>query len=127
MATCASPGDAAQSVRAFAGNREVLSLVGTLGPDGAHLHASLSDGEGAVVGGHLVAATVFTTAEVVVHEVVGAHFSRKLDARTGFGELVVTQASGAAAGGEGGGGGGGGGGILARLLSRAGVLAPGAR
>ncbi|KAG5177255.1 hypothetical protein JKP88DRAFT_265104 [Tribonema minus] len=32
---------------------EILSLVGTLSPDGAHLHISLGDAQGNVMGGHL--------------------------------------------------------------------------
>lgn len=54
------------SARELFENHEIVSLVGTLGPDGGHLHVSLSDGTGAVVGGHLLAATVFTTAEVAL-------------------------------------------------------------
>lgn len=68
---------------------EVLSLVGTLSPQGLHLHASLGDEEGAVCGGHLVCATVHTTAEIVVGEAPALAFSRAMDPATGFKELVV--------------------------------------
>ena len=35
------------------GKFEIVSLVGTLSPDGPHLHISLSDGSGKTTGGHL--------------------------------------------------------------------------
>ncbi|CAM9155941.1 unnamed protein product, partial [Laminaria digitata] len=76
---CTCPGD----------RFEVLSLVGTVSPDGLHLHASLGDEEGAVSGGHLVQAIVHTTAEVVVGEASALAFSRVMDPDTGFKELVV--------------------------------------
>lgn len=68
---------------------EILSLVGTLSPDGLHLHASLGDAKGAVCGGHLVRATVHTTAEVVIGEASALSFSQEMDNSTGFKELVV--------------------------------------
>lgn len=69
---------------------EVLSLVGTLSPDGSHLHISLGDEEGRVCGGHLVRATVHTTAEIVVGQANALAFSRVMDEETGFKELVVS-------------------------------------
>ena len=68
---------------------EIVSLVGTMCEDGAHLHISLADEEGKVIGGHLLSASIFTTAEVVLGEVVGACFSRVYDPLTGFPELSV--------------------------------------
>ena len=70
---------------------EVLSLVGTLSPKGLHLHASLGDERGAVCGGHLVRATVHTTAEIVVGVARSLAFSREMDSATGFKELVVSR------------------------------------
>ena len=69
---------------------EVVSLVGTLSPDGLHLHASLGDEEGEVRGGHLVRAIVHTTAEIVIGDAPALVFSRDLDPRTGFKELVIS-------------------------------------
>lgn len=69
---------------------EVLSLVGTLSSDGLHLHASLGDEEGEVRGGHLVRAVVHTTAEIVIGDAPALTFSRDLDPRTGFKELVIS-------------------------------------
>jgi predicted DNA-binding protein with PD1-like motif len=69
---------------------EIVSLTGTLSVDGPHLHVSLSDSSGRTVGGHLSEGTiVYTTAEVVLVEVVGARFTRVIDPATSFKELVV--------------------------------------
>lgn len=71
---------------------EIVSLSGTLCPDGVHLHASLSDSEGKVWGGHLVpGSSVFTTAEIALGEMDEFHFSRKLDPKTGFLELSIKK------------------------------------
>lgn len=70
---------------------ELLSLVGTLSPDGVHLHVSLGDEEGAVCGGHLVRAIVHTTAEVVIGVASSLAFSREMDPSTGFKELVISS------------------------------------
>lgn len=75
------------------GRFEIVSLVGTLSPD-AHLHICLSDAEGKTVGGHALGdLEVFTTAEVVVGEGLHLHFSRVMDDRTGFPELLVRPRS----------------------------------
>mmetsp|Transcript_36361 Transcript_36361/g.69773 ORF Transcript_36361/g.69773 Transcript_36361/m.69773 type:complete len:138 (+) Transcript_36361:1185-1598(+) len=72
---------------------EILSLVGTMSAnDGGHLHISLGDKDGNVVGGHCVGdMNVFTTAEVVIAEIVGANFHRNFDSDTGYKELCVTS------------------------------------
>mmetsp|Transcript_59861 Transcript_59861/g.135425 ORF Transcript_59861/g.135425 Transcript_59861/m.135425 type:complete len:177 (-) Transcript_59861:116-646(-) len=94
MASATSADDpraAAAKIKDLSGNFEIVSLVGTLSADGAHLHVSLSDDNGAVIGGHLVSATVFTTAEVVIHFIRGVEFRRTHDPATGYGELVITK------------------------------------
>lgn len=69
---------------------EIVSLVGTLETDGLHLHISLSDSQGLMVGGHLQEGSlVYTTAEVVIGEATGLIFRRVMDAETGYPELVV--------------------------------------
>ncbi|CAM9351787.1 unnamed protein product [Sphacelaria rigidula] len=73
---------------------EILSLAGTICPDGAHLHASLGDHNGAVLGGHLVRATIHTTAEIVIGEALALSFSRRMDDDTGYKELVVVDGGG---------------------------------
>ena len=69
---------------------EIVSLVGTLSPDGCHLHISLSDRDGDVVGGHLNEGCIInTTAEIVIGEIENLSFSRAIDKDTGFKELVI--------------------------------------
>lgn len=73
----------------LSGRFEIVSLVGTLNPE-PHLHISLADSHGAVVGGHLLGdLNIFTTAELLLGEAEQLLFSRELDPRTGFPELVV--------------------------------------
>lgn len=70
---------------------EIVSLVGTLS-DGGHLHVSLSDAQGRVVGGHVMDhMIVFTTAEIVIGDCTELLFSREMDPRTGFKELVINK------------------------------------
>jgi predicted DNA-binding protein with PD1-like motif len=62
---------------AIHGDLEILSLSGTLSPDGVHLHIAIADRSGAVIGGHLcVGSLVRTTAE--------------LDPATGYPELRIS-------------------------------------
>lgn len=71
---------------------EVVSLVGTFeaGGESCHLHASLSDAKGAVIGGHVVGGLeVFTTMEVVLGSCSSLRFERRHDPATGFKELHV--------------------------------------
>ncbi len=69
---------------------EILSLAGTLSPDGLHVHVALARRDGAVVGGHLVSGcTIHTTAELVIGELTDLEFRRPLDPATGYGELSV--------------------------------------
>ena len=77
----------------LSGHFEIVSLVGTLAASGAHLHMSVSDGEGRVVGGHLLEAgnRVYTTAEIVVGFDPGLAFGREVDSTFGYRELVVRE------------------------------------
>ncbi len=76
----------------LAGPFEIVSLVGTLSPDGCHLHASVSDGTGRTIGGHLGSGSpVYTTAELVVGILDDVTFSRPVDPDTGYDELAVTS------------------------------------
>jgi uncharacterized protein len=72
---------------------EIVSLVGTLGADsGVHLHASISDGTGKTIGGHLMDGNiVYTTAEIIIGEVLDVNFSRKLDSLTTYNELFIEK------------------------------------
>jgi len=73
------------------GDLEILSLAGTLSPDGAHLHLAVADSRGAVIGGHLCAGSlVRTTAELVIGLLPEWRFRRELDPATGYAELAIT-------------------------------------
>ena len=73
------------------GELEILSLSGTLSPDGAHLHIAVADRRGTVIGGHLCAGSlVRTTAELVIGLLPDWQFSRELDPATGYPELRIT-------------------------------------
>lgn len=72
------------------GDLEILTLGGSLSPDGPHLHVSVSDADGRVTGGHLgPGCVVRTTAEVLVALLPRHRFARALDPATGFLELFV--------------------------------------
>lgn len=78
----------------FEGKFEIVSLVGTLGQDGVHLHASISDGTGRTIGGHLVeGCEIYTTAEIVIGDGTGLVFSRETDKLTGYKELTIRRRS----------------------------------
>lgn len=79
-----------QDIRMLKGHFEIVSLVGTLSASGTHLHISVSDENGNVVGGHLKEGSIITTtAEVVIGYDEAVRFERKLDGDTGFEELSV--------------------------------------
>eukprot|EP00549_Striatella_unipunctata_P007239 CAMPEP_0118713494 /NCGR_PEP_ID=MMETSP0800-20121206/25548_1 /TAXON_ID=210618 ORGANISM="Striatella unipunctata, Strain CCMP2910" /NCGR_SAMPLE_ID=MMETSP0800 /ASSEMBLY_ACC=CAM_ASM_000638 /LENGTH=861 /DNA_ID=CAMNT_0006618953 /DNA_START=223 /DNA_END=2808 /DNA_ORIENTATION=+ len=82
-----------QDIKTWTNQRfEVVSLVGSFAPnDAKHLHMSVSDGEGNVYGGHLIAGTVFTTLELVLGTIGGVTFSREHDIQTGYSELIVSK------------------------------------
>jgi len=72
------------------GDLEILSLGGSLSPDGPHLHIAVSDAAGRVTGGHMgPGCVVRTTAEVMVMLLPGHRFSREHDPATGYQELFV--------------------------------------
>jgi predicted DNA-binding protein with PD1-like motif len=72
---------------------EIVSLNGTVGLDGMHLHISVSDRQGNVIGGHLKdGCIVKTTVELGIIADPDQQFARKPDLETGFDELVVEPA-----------------------------------
>ena len=74
------------------GDVELLTLSGSLAADGSHLHLSVADAQGRVLGGHAAyGCIVRTTAEVLLAPLPHWHFSREPDAATGWTELVVRQ------------------------------------
>jgi predicted DNA-binding protein with PD1-like motif len=73
----------------ISGPLEMLSLAGTLGLDGPHLHAAVSDAQGRVHGGHVLAGCIVrTTAEIVLALLPEWEFRREPDAATGYLELA---------------------------------------
>jgi hypothetical protein len=72
------------------GDIEILTLAGSLSPDGPHLHMALADANGRVLGGHVLAGcAIRTTAEILIALLPGHRFTREPDAASGFDELVV--------------------------------------
>ena len=72
------------------GDLEILTLSGTLGAGGPHLHASLSDADGRVSGGHVAPGCIVrTTAEILLAVLDDVTFARAPDAATGYAELVI--------------------------------------
>jgi predicted DNA-binding protein with PD1-like motif len=80
-----------QESTTITGELEILSLAGTLSPDGAHLHIAIADCTGAVIGGHLCAGSlVRTTAELVMGLLPEWEFRRELDPATDCAELSIS-------------------------------------
>ena len=77
------------------GHFEICSMTGTIeaaGGGGAHVHIALSDGKGAMFGGHMLpGCRVYTTAEVVLLILDDVAFSREDCPASGYPELVITQ------------------------------------
>ncbi|GMQ49566.1 hypothetical protein VB10N_45650 [Vibrio sp. 10N] len=69
---------------------EIVSIMGTLTPDHQHIHISVANQHGEVLGGHLLEGSIVdTTAELMIHHYVEHHFERKYDEQTGYSELVL--------------------------------------
>jgi predicted DNA-binding protein with PD1-like motif len=78
----------------FSGPHEILTLSGSLSRDGAHLHVTVADGSGQVIGGHLgYGNRVGTTAELLLLETPDWPLGRELDGATGYPELVVRRST----------------------------------
>jgi predicted DNA-binding protein with PD1-like motif len=72
------------------GDLEILTLAGSLSPDGVHLHITVSDREGRVFGGHVAPGCIVrTTAEILVAQLPDHRFSREPDVASGWDELVI--------------------------------------
>ncbi|MBS1596124.1 MAG: DNA-binding protein [Bacteroidetes bacterium] len=70
---------------------EIVSLTGTLSPDGNHLHMSVADKDGKVIGGHLMdGSIIYTTAEIIIGEANDLIFTRERDSVTTYKELKIT-------------------------------------
>jgi predicted DNA-binding protein with PD1-like motif len=72
------------------GDLEILTLAGSLSPDGAHLHMALADAQGCVSGGHVASGCIVrTTAEVLLALLPEHCFTREFDEGSGYAELVI--------------------------------------
>jgi len=81
----------ASETTTICGELEIISLSGTLSPDGAHLHIAIAESSGAVIGGHLgLSSLVRTTAELVIGLLPEWRFQRELDPATGYAELRIS-------------------------------------
>lgn len=70
------------------GELEILTLGGSLSPDGAHLHISVSDASGELRGGHVAPGCIVrTTAELLIARLDEWRFTRTHDDATGYAEL----------------------------------------
>ncbi|MFH1971226.1 MAG: PPC domain-containing DNA-binding protein, partial [Patescibacteria group bacterium] len=79
-----------KKINMYPGSFEIVSLVGTLENGYSHLHVSLSDDNGKVIGGHLKSPSIVgVTAEVVIGEIQNLVFKREFDKMTGYKVLVV--------------------------------------
>lgn len=77
------------------GPLEIVSLSGTLAPDGAHLHMTVSDDDGHVTGGHVGHGNIVrTTVEVLLAPLPDWSLTREPDPDTGYDELVVRRRNG---------------------------------
>lgn len=67
---------------------EIVSLTGTISKGQAHIHISLSDDKGNVIGGHLEKGCLInTTCEVVLGILEEYESNREFDENTGYDEI----------------------------------------
>ncbi len=79
-----------ESTQILTGRFEILSLVGSLSPDGVHLHMAIADHQGQTRGGHVqTGCLIYTTAEIVIGTSPSYRFSRAWDPKTGYLELQI--------------------------------------
>ncbi|MCL9780864.1 DNA-binding protein [Vibrio sp. S4M6] len=73
---------------------EIVSTMGTLTANHQHIHISVANAKGDVIGGHLLEGTIIdTTAELVVFRYSEMTFNREMDESTGYTELIVKTSS----------------------------------
>lgn len=74
----------------LSGDLEILTLAGSVSPDGAHLHMSVADAHGRVYGGHVAHGSIVrTTVELLLALLPEYRFAREHDEATGFVELLI--------------------------------------
>ena len=71
---------------------EIVSLTGTISRGEVHVHISLSDDKGRVIGGHLEKGCLInTTCELVLGIMEEYESERLFDEKTGYDEIVFTK------------------------------------
>jgi len=77
-----------QIVKEWDGPFEIIAGTGTISKNGCHIHITLSDKEGNVIGGHLKdECRVKYTVEIVIGIFDDVVYKRELDEKTRFNEL----------------------------------------
>jgi len=91
----AGTGREQQDIHDFAGPFEILSLVGNVGQGRTHLHLTVADRMGKVIGGHLKdgGTIIDITAELVVAVEDRLRFTEHYDAAVGWDNLVIEEAA----------------------------------
>lgn len=80
-----------ETIKTFDEKFEIVSLTGTFSQNGVHLHLSLSNQIGQVTGGHLKAGCIiYTTAEIIVGDILNLSFFREFDPGTQYKELNIS-------------------------------------
>ncbi|MEM9908079.1 MAG: PPC domain-containing DNA-binding protein [Cyanobacteria bacterium P01_D01_bin.44] len=76
----------------LAGKHEILTLSGTLGEAGIHLHMAVANAQGECRGGHVVeGCQIYTTLECVIAIIPAIRFDRVFDPATGYKELAIVS------------------------------------
>ncbi len=82
----------ANKAKKVKGPLEVIHLNGTVSMNGVHLHISVANSKGSMIGGHLLeGCLIHTTCELVILEITNQSFLRSPDAKTGYNELVIKE------------------------------------
>lgn len=71
---------------------EIICVNGTCSMNGIHLHMSVSDCLGNMLGGHMEEGCLInTTCELIINELDDYIFTREFDENTGYHELLVKK------------------------------------
>lgn len=71
---------------------EIVSLIGTIETTGEHIHLSVSDENGAMLGGHVMEGCIVrTTLEIVIGILDNCQYSREHCDLSGYDELIITS------------------------------------
>ena len=71
---------------------EIVSITGTVSVNGCHIHISIANNKGSVIGGHLKeGCLVDTTVEICIESFNNYSFDRVFDNNTGYKELVINK------------------------------------